>query len=408
MGVERRFAAAVAGLVLLAGCGTGSPAASSQSTSPSPTSGTTVQPSTTLPPTTTSLDDLLGLTPISAEAASLPTAEMADGGCGWTEEAWSVTLVDTVFAGRPLQVGERGMAPDALGRVVELEVVDLHVDGSARLEPGSIVRVLVTDTLLLGGYRVEVPGPDVEVVLSHDLVTVFGIMESDLVRPVRMLSTVDGALSFNGYCQHETEVLEEVADRLGDADAVAMLVRFAEANARGEGVDELSGAFEQWRREIDAASEPPSWEDEDPATRTLRPELVPPELRPSLDVYGVHYAVDDLPDGAAIGARTESGVSWSLIAGSSLPMTAPLYYLRDVDTTVEVILQPVGAVAGGADVLASIALAEVVDAGGGIEVTGSVADGSVQITALTRPEIAERLGVGVEELDGLRDTFLSG
>lgn len=330
---------------------------------------------------------------------------MADGGCGWTEEAWFTARADEVFTGRPLRAGERGRAADALGRIVEIEVVAVHVDASTALAPGSVVPVLVADTELIEGYRVEVPGPDVAAVLSRDLVTVFGSSRDGLVRPVRVLSTVDGELSSNGYCDHQAEALVDVAGRLGETDVVDMLVRFAEANARGEGVEELSRAFEQWRRDIDAASEPPGWDEQDPAVRVLGPGTVPPELLGSLDVYGAHVAVDGLVDGRVIGVRTESGLSWGLVAGTSLPMTVPLYVLRDTDTTVEVIVQSIGG--SDAEVVASIPLVEIVDAGGGIEITGSVGDGAVEIASLTRTEIAARLGIGLDELDRLRDTYLS-
>ncbi|MFP5489348.1 MAG: hypothetical protein ACLGHQ_13705, partial [Acidimicrobiia bacterium] len=270
----------------------------------------------------------------------MPTTELADGGCGWTEEAFFVAQAPAVFSGRATGLGEPGTRPDALGRIVELEVTEVYVDDSGQLEPGQAVRVFDRDAEIWNGYRVAVPSVDVERVMARDTVTVFGALNDDgFVRPWRVFSDTDDGLSMNGLCDHELDIFADIADHVGSPDALTMFVEFAEANARGEGITALRDAFEQWRADIDVASTPPAWQDQDPATRQLDPQTIPADLLPSLDVVGVSYALDDLGGADAVGVRTESGVSWSLISANVLPFVGPLYFLRGVDETVEVFVQ---------------------------------------------------------------------
>jgi hypothetical protein len=390
--------------LVLASCGTGTSMSSGSESVPS----STVSPSdlSTTSQVTIPADDRLGLDVITADAAALPLGAIEDGGCGWMEEAYVVALASEVFSGRPIRLGGRGMTPDAMGRVVEIEVAEVYVDGAGHLEPGQPVSVFVPDTLIQHGSRFEVPGVDLDQVMSQDTVTVFGGDVDGFVRPVRVLSESDDGLSFNGYCDHEGDVFAEIADRLGYPSVLSMLVQFAEANNHGEGISGLREAFEQWRSDLDAASAPPPWQDQDPATRQLDPHSVPDDLLSSLDVLGVSFAFDDLGDAAAVGVRTESGISGSLIGAAALPFVGPLYFLRDVDQTVEVFVQSVSSGAEPQEV-GSVELAAVVDAGGGIEISGSVRDGTVTISTLTREQMAERLAVEPEQLDQLRTNYLS-
>lgn len=391
--------------LVLAGCGTGSSMSSGSDTVPS--SAVSVSNPSTMSQLTVLADDRLGLDVITADTSALPSGEIEDGGCGWMEEAYGVTLASEVFSGRPVRLGERGMTPDALGRVVEIEVVEVYVDGVGHLESGQPVSVFVPDTQISLGHRYEVPGVDLDQVMSRDVVTVFGVADvGGFVRPVRVLSESDDGLSFNGYCDHEGDVLAEIADRLGSPDVLSMLVQFSEANAQGEGISALREAFEQWRSDRDAANAPPPWEDQDPATRPLDPHSVPDGLLSSLDVLGVSFALDDLADADAVGVRTESGISGSLIGASAMPFVGPLYFLRDVDETVDVFVQSVSSDAEP-QLVASVELAAIVEAGGGIEISGSVRDGTVTISTLTREQMADRLAVEPEQLDQLRTNYLS-
>lgn len=399
-----RAAVAAIGVLSIASCGTG-PSMSTER-DPVPASTVSMSDPATTGEATVGSGDRLGLEPIAADIAVLPSAEIVDGGCGYLEEAYTVTLATAVFSGRPVRLGERGMTSDALGRVVELDVFEVYVDGGGQVETGESVRVFVPDTLISDGYQADVPGVDLDQVMSNDVVTVFGVPDGDLVRPVRVLSESDNGVSFNGYCDHEGDVFAEIAERLDQSDVVSMLVEFAQANARGEGISALSDAFEQWRAEIDAASAPLPWENQDPAQRLLDPQTVPADLLPWLDVLGVSFALDDLGDAAAVGVRSDSGISAPLIGAPVVPAVGPLYFLRDVDETVTVFVQASSADFEHRDV-GSIELAAIVEAGGGIEITGSVRDGTVTINTLNREQIADRLGVESEELDQLRSNYLS-
>lgn len=407
--LARMLATAVVGALIASACAPDAARPSPGSTlAPSETTEaptTPIAPIASSPPTTpaTLADERLGLSPITDEVAGLPEAWETHGPCGWVEDAWPGALTGEVFTGRPRRVGDRGMTTNVLGRVLEVEVVEVHADPSGQLEPGTTVPVLVADTEFASGYRVELPAPDLDAVMERDLVVVFGRRVERFVRLERIIATIDGAPSFHGFCQGDADVLAEIADRLGDADVLAMLVRLAEAGTNG--LAEMRDAFVQWRADMEAASAPPPWHEQDPATRVLGPMTVPADLRQSLDVFGASYALDDLDPFASIGARTESGVTSPLVGGPTLPLVWPVFVLRGIDTMVEVFVQTAG-VEPEVEVIGTVSLADVDAAGGGIEVTGSVRDGTVTIETLSREEIAERLGIDADQLDARRQTVL--
>lgn len=418
---------AVSLLVVAAGCGDGSSdgAVGRPSSSTTPLSPPVSSPSPSVSPVPSvssvpePVDGWSGLVRVPVEVAGLPKGDLVDGGCtGVYETAW-VTRAQLVLEGRPVRVSERGMVSGGgrgwIGRVVELEVSDVIIntddtgDGDRDGDGGSIavgdlVRVLVADTEFNADARWEDETPDVDQVAGRELVTVFGYSWEGFVRPHRIVSPTPDGVSFNGYCG-EDDLIAWVADHVGEADPYAMLHRFS---AGGDELEaELSAAYAAWADWQDSLNAPPLWEEQDPSVRILSPGAVSDEVRPLLDVVGVSFELDDLGDGTAVGVRTESGLSEPLVGPGALPSVSTLFFLTGIDETVTVVVRASADANSAEQTIGTVPLVDVLAAGGGIAVTGSVAAGDVTVVTLTRVEIAERLGIDVDGLDALRDQVLN-
>jgi hypothetical protein len=148
-----------------------------------------------------------------------------------------------------------------------------------------------------------------------------------------------------------------------------------------------------------------AWFDMNPATRSLSPVDVPDEVRAELDVRGAFVNVTDLGDDFdVIYIRTESGVS-SGVAESALGSVVPPFFLPGSDRVVEFVL------GDPSDSLRSLVVAtldvEEVVAGGGVEISGSIREGTVTVRAMSWADMAQLLETTEDALEQLRSDYLS-
>lgn len=137
----------------------------------------------------------------------------------------------------------------------------------------------------------------------------------------------------------------------------------------------------------------------------MLPSTGPAELRSSLDVVAVWMAVEDL-DAEAINVRTEPGFSEPGLSAHVIPGAMPLYYFG-TDTIIEVESQRWDGDEMVNTVIAQIPLSDVTGKAG-IEVTGSVQNGDVEIRVLSADEMTQRLAsTGEVDLETLRQRYLS-
>lgn len=210
----------------------------------------------------------------------------------------------------------------------------------------------------------------------------------------------DGSLDLSGFC---TEVLQQSAElyteALGLANPLELIEAWADAIA--------AGAEEQFVIDLQAATaEPPSeetWNLSDPPRRPLNPTDAPEAIAVDLDLRVMFVELDDFGLGV-IGAQTETGAS-AAVTATAAGVPVPVYFLPGADTTITVVEFDL-ADEGTRLPIASVDLAEVTAPDtAGFLVTGTTTD--TIITVLSEADVAQRLGVDPDQLEGLRETYLT-
>lgn len=359
----------------------------------------------------------LSLRPLRPDYNDLPEAKFEDGGCAFASPR---DLVDgsLILRGDVVSASERGEYPGLNGFatvvavwMVEFEVSEVLFDENATFSGLDRARMVTSEERIEDGYRYVAMDFVAEVEEGDTDVLAVAYVDPGPARSFPRMPQLGQAITNNGgttlvsgNCSYVGPVVDRVAEILGDDSGFAMLERLIARRARGESLVELDRATDMYYQEQDEASSLPSWEEQDPRSRSLWPSGLPDAVRPLVDVVAVWMAIED-PSGPLF-VRTESGISEPGLSGGLLPGAMPLYFLEG-DQWVEVVTEEVGSEDPVSyRLLASFSLADVVGRGG-IEVTGSIERNDLVLTVLSLHETAERLSVDSAGLEQLRELYLS-
>lgn len=195
-----------------------------------------------------------------------------------------------------------------------------------------------------------------------------------------------------------------LAARAGYADTFSFVRRWVTAD------DFERSAFEEaerrWYDEVVLGVPAASWEDQDPRTRSIRPELVPDSVRAELEVRGVIVDMErESDDRRAISFVTNDGISLTVGAMSDRGVL-PLCYLPDSAGSLRVLLVEPGADAGTREAVEPIATidAKMLEASGGLLVAGTAS--APEVTVMSRAEVAAELGIDERDLEAIRERLL--
>lgn len=196
-------------------------------------------------------------------------------------------------------------------------------------------------------------------------------------------------------------LLLQMSEQSGFTDSIDFAAHWASAIADGGGQE-----FDRLETSIlgaDATLPTDGWSRADPATRGLDPSTIPPELKDLLDVGLGIVDLADIGAHEAIWFATSSGTSGG-VGHAALGSRVPFYYVPSIDRTITVMAGTMASQAN-ASLIASIPT-HALESGGGMELTGSVSDGTVTARVLTRAEAAAVLNVDDAGLDALRLEYL--
>lgn len=331
-----------------------------------------------------------------------------------TEERLSGIMNGDVFLrARSVEVGSQvlvGSDPPVLVRELELNGVEVVTDPMEVAPDDDVVALWITEGIQRPeGEWAAMSGESLDLTVTDGMTDIFvsAVPQFDDAGDLSLMGLIgtkpgsSEALSPSACNATYQRIVESMGERLGEPDPVELLVAWTTApdpqiylDAENDAIDAMLPSHDQWQ----------AWRESPPEVRGLDPSVVPPDVKAGLDVLLGSVQVTDLGEHTLVWFRTASGISGG-VGYAALGVLRPVYLVPGRDDIIEVVVgDPVDQSAG--QVVAAVPLAELGDAAG-IEVTGSVADGTVAAHVLSYAEAAELLGTDRAGLDQIERDYLA-